>query len=138
MRGSVKYLCIFLMILQTGCIDGILSTEEYRLPNGYEYFVPQSGMHMIVKKGGGVNLGYYLNRAYVDDRYVVGEVILRPEASDRSDQEHEFSFFIFDTKSGRYSSDLTKSQFEEDLENLELWDEVELVGRDSEFWLKSM
>jgi hypothetical protein len=134
-----KYLFIFLMILQQGCMGGIFKANQWMLPNDYEYFVPQSGMHMIGKEGTqGIVLGYYLNRAYVNDRYVMGEVMLAPEDPDGLTQTtDEFTYFIFDTQSGKYLSDLTKSQFEEELKRLGLWNEVELIGRDNKSWLKN-
>ena len=111
--------------------------RDYPLPNGYEYIVPNSGNHMLVRNGGGhALLGYYLKRAYVDDRYVVGEVLERPSAEESNNAEQRSSFFIFDTASGQFIPDLNEADFKSKLRDIGIWQDVELVGRDSRHWLQ--
>ena len=113
-------------------------TRDYPLPNGYEYIVPNSGNHMLVKAGSSHSapLGYYLNRAYVDDRYVVGEVLERPSVEESSQATESSSFFIFDTAYGQFTSELNAANFESKLREIGIWQDVELVGRDSRQWLQ--
>lgn len=136
MRNCLGYLVASSLILQQGCAFVIIDRNP-ELPNGYEYFVPQAGMHMLVKEGAeSVILGHHLNRAYINDRYILGEITIDLTNQDDSNPVDEFSYFIFDTKSGSHSSELSKNQFEQELRSLGIWNEVELVGRNSRFWLK--
>jgi len=100
------------------------------LPNGWEY-QPETGAHSLYKEGvdGAITLGYYLNRAYLDDRYFVGEMQKRI----RTDEE-KYDYFVFDTKTGNIIQNLTESELHAELEKLNIKKSVNLVERKDVRW----
>ncbi|NEQ47028.1 MAG: hypothetical protein F6K00_27205 [Leptolyngbya sp. SIOISBB] len=116
--------------------DLLISTSGYPLTNGYRYVVFGSGDHRILGGHEAIKLGYYLNRIYFDDRYIVGEITERPTSREDSLAGKRHSYFIFDTVTGQYTSKLNKSDLEAELRRLEILANVQLSSREDRKWLK--
>jgi hypothetical protein len=107
----------------------LIGGRGYPLINGYSYTVPESGHHLIEGNYRKIELGYHLNRIYINDRYIIGEITERPGKA------NQYSFFIFDTKTADYTSNLTQHDFDVEIGRRGI-EEVNLVGRDDKDWLK--
>lgn len=115
----------------------LVETRGYPLTNGYRYGVLESGRHQLLTESGAViELGYHLNRLYFDDRYIVGEVTNRPEDSEQPSKNKSYSYFIFDTNSRYYISNLNQSEFRDELKSLGILDKVVLFSRGDSNWLR--
>ena len=125
----------------------------YPLPNGYEY-TNYNGMHFIEKEEHkALYLGSFLNRIYVDDKYVVGEVALKHGCSEDETQsmacemsirhfpkgcseleKEPYCYFVLDTENGDYTSKLNRQEFEIKLKEIGICQNVELVARREKNW----
>lgn len=112
----------------------LVSQEGYPLVGGYRY--ASFDGYRLLEKNNRRPLdigGTHLNRFYFDDRFIVGEVIEKPK---ESDNYRRYSYFILDTDSEDYQSNLSLAEFESVLNELNILETVHLVGRDSDLWLE--
>lgn len=117
----------------------LITSHGYPLTNGYRYLVLGSGHHKLLGGHRPIELGYHLNRLYFDNRYIAGEITEGPDHAEYADYNGEvkrYSYFIFDTETGYYISDLSKSDFKVELEKLNIWEDVKLSSRSDSNWLK--
>ena len=132
---------LFLGLLLSNC-DSLAAFEkrllgEYALPNGYTY-ISETGQHEIKNENLSVSylLGTFLNRVYVDNRYVLGEVSGGGECLSLDGSQGRHCYFVFDTVNGEYISGLSLEEFEEELTRIEMSKDVELVSRREKDWWK--
>lgn len=112
------------------------------LPNGYTYQVVND--HHLYKggwnsEGRRIDSFEFGNRIYIDDRYVVGEVIPTGTGSKHIDSNEEVSkyeYFILDTKAGKYAGKLNKAQWQRALQDVGIESEVKLEPRSA--WTDKM
>lgn len=129
---------VFIFIFQTwqNVNEGflIMAGDGYPLTNGYNFLVDARRDDYIVGNGGKIRLGVQVNRIYIDDRYIIGEVYDGPR--EQADREEDYSFFVFDTQTTDYSSGMDESAFETKLKQLGIQKKVKLVDRDNRKWLR--
>ena len=125
-------------VIQNARYAWLISGKGYPLVNGYKY-AAFDNRNLLERDGGlSIELGYFLNRIYIDDRFILGEVLKEPTGKISLPQ---YSYFILDTtssvhRSPKYQLNLSKEEFEVELRKIGIWEEVRLVDRNHRKWLK--